>query len=60
MTVGAVEWVTVIRGGSGGGGAIGAIDSPKTYESNFFHNDFARLQHSRYEAILTFIVLSQQ
>jgi len=48
------------RGGSRGG--IGAIAPPKTYESNFIHNDFAqfRKKHSRYKAILASIVLSQK
>ena len=36
----------------------GAIASPKTYESNLIHLDFAQFekQHSRYEAILPSIV----
>jgi len=35
---------------------------PKTYESNLFHQDFVQFgkQHSRYKAIKTSIVLSQQ
>jgi len=35
-------------------GAIGAI-LPKTYESNFFHNNFIQFgkQHSPYNAILS-------
>jgi len=43
-------------------GGIGAIAPPKTYESNFIHNDFVqfRKKHSRYKAILPSIVLSQQ
>jgi len=43
--------------------AIGALTSfPKTYESNFIHHDFVQFgkQHSRYKAILSSIVLSQQ
>jgi len=34
----------------------------KTYESIFFHNDFVKFgkQHSRYEAILSSIVLPQK
>jgi len=48
--------------GADPGGAIGAIAPPKTYESNFFHYDFVQFgkQHSRYKAILSSIVLSQQ
>jgi len=40
----------------------GAIDPPKTYKSNFFHHNFVQFgnQHSRYKAILSSIVLSQQ
>ena len=43
-------------------GAIGAIAPQKTYKSNSFHHDFVqfRKQHSRYQAILPSIVLSQQ
>jgi len=39
-----------------------AIETPKTYKSNFFHHDFVQFgkQHSRYKAILLSIVLSQQ
>jgi len=35
---------------------------PKTYKSKFFHHNFVQFgkQHSRYKAILTSIVLSQQ
>jgi len=35
---------------------------PKTYKSNFFYHDFLQFgkQHSRYKAILSSIVLSQQ
>jgi len=35
---------------------------PKTYESNLIHHDFVEFgkQHSRYKAILSSIVLSQQ
>jgi len=42
-------------------GAIGVIASPKTYESNFIHNEFVQFgkQYSRYKAILSSIVLSQ-
>jgi len=34
-------------------GVIEAIVTPKSYESNFFHEDFVQFgnQHSRYEAI---------
>jgi len=44
------------------GGAIGAIATPKTYENNFIHHDFAQFgkQHSWLKAILSSIVLSQQ
>jgi len=44
--------------GADPGGAIGAIASPKTYESNFIHHDFVQFgkQHSRYKAILPSIV----
>jgi len=40
----------------------GGHRSPKTYESNFIHPEFAQFgkQHSRYNAILSSIVLSQQ
>ena len=43
-------------------GSRGAIAPPKTYESNFIHHDFVQFgkQHSRYKAILSSIVLSQQ
>ena len=43
-------------------GAIGAIDPPKTYESNFIHYDFVQFgkQHSRYKAILPSTVFSPQ
>ena len=44
-------------------GGIGAIAlPPKTYESNFIHNDFVqfRKKHSRYKAIFPSTVLSQQ
>ena len=43
-------------------GAIEAIVPPKTWESNFIHHYFVQLkkQHSRYKAILSTIVLSQQ
>jgi len=47
----------------GSGGCKGAIAyPPKTYESNFIHHDFVQIgkQHSRYNAILPFIVLSQK
>ena len=42
--------------------AIGAIASPKTYESNFIHHDFVQFgkQSSQFKAILPSIVLSQQ
>jgi len=42
----------------GGSGAGGRLPIPKTYESNFFHHDFVQFtkQHSRYEAILHFVV----
>jgi len=35
---------------------------PKTYENNFFLHDFVQFgkQHSRFEAILSFIVLLEQ
>jgi len=44
-----------------GGGAIGAIP-PETYERNFIRHDFVQYgkQHSRYKAMLSSIVLSQQ
>jgi len=44
-----------------GGGAIGTIDPPKTYESKFIHHDYVqfRKQHSRLKAILSSIVLPQ-
>jgi len=43
-------------------GVMGAIAFPRTYESNFIHHDFVQFgkQHSRYKAILSSIVLSQQ
>jgi len=36
--------------------------TPKTYKSNSFHHDFGQFgkQHSRYQAILPFIVMSQR
>ena len=50
-----------IRGGSKGRGDWGDFP-PKTSESNFSHHDFVEIgkQHSRYKAILSSIVLSQQ
>jgi len=44
------------------GGAIGAIATLKTYASDFVHHDFVQLgkQHSRYKAIFSSFVLSQQ
>ena len=47
------------RGGSRG--RLGR-SPPKTYETNSIHQDFVKFgkQHSRYEAILPSIVLSQQ
>jgi len=40
----------------------GAIEFPKTYESNFIHHNVVHFgkQHSRHKAILPLIVLSQQ
>jgi len=54
--------VRLKTGADPGRRAIGAIASPKTYESNFIHHDFAQFkkQHSRYKAILPSVVLSQQ
>jgi len=44
------------------GGEIEAIASPKTYESNFIHDDFTQFgkHHSWYKNILRSIVLAQQ
>jgi len=44
------------------GSGEGAIAPAKTYESNFFHHGFVQFgkQHSRYKAILSSTVLSQQ
>jgi len=55
------SWHLRSRRDAGGGSSGGAIDPPKTYESNFYHHDFIKFgkQHSRYEAILPSIVLSQ-
>ena len=36
------ECVLISHRGGSGGGAIGAIAQPKTYESNFFHHDFVQ------------------
>jgi len=42
------NWTLGCRGGSSPLRAIGAIASPKTYRSNFFHHDFEQFgkQHS--------------
>ena len=49
------------RGGSRHG-RMGRSPPPKTYESNFFHHNFAqfRKQHSRYKAIFSSLVLSHK
>jgi len=49
-----------LRGGSRG--ENWGDRSPKTYESNFIHHDFAQFgkQYERYKAILSPIALSQQ
>jgi len=43
-------------------GAIEAIASPKSYESNLIHHNFVQFgnKHSRYKAILSSIDLPQQ
>jgi len=45
-----------------GTGGDWGISHPKIYESDFIYHDFVQLgtQHSRYKAILSSIVLSQQ
>jgi len=55
-------WLLITRRGGSRWGAIGAIVPPKIYENNFILYDFLQLgkQHSRYKAILSSIVLSQQ
>jgi len=50
-----------VQGGSGGG-SDWEDRTPKTYESNFIRHSFIQFgkQHSRYKAILSFILLSLQ
>ena len=53
------EYYRLLRAG---GDSEGGHSPPTTYESNLIHHDFVEFgkQHSRYNAILSSIVLSQQ
>jgi len=54
--------VSTLRVSPTRGGPRGAIDPSKTYESNLIHHNLVQFgkQHSRYTAISSYIILSQQ